>query len=301
MRRSVATNRTTGIEIGDAVRTTLFALGAALMPLLTTVAASAAPLPPQSAAAPFTYADLTDLAAAAPVVADVQVTRATRIKGDQAAGVPAGQVRFYVEGDVLALVRGQQGLPGHVTWLVDLPLDARNRVPKLAKKTRVLLLATTAGARPGELRLIAPYAQFAWTPELDSRLRAVLTGLTAADAPPRVVGVGNAFHVPGSLPGESETQIFLKTQDNRPISLNVLRRPSEAPRWAVALGEMVDEAAAPPAPDTLLWYRLACFLPASLPDTSTAELSPADAMAASEDYRFVIAALGACARNYAGR
>ncbi|WP_231639264.1 hypothetical protein [Sphingomonas profundi] len=270
-----------------------------LAALMAPPALAAAPVPPPAAAPPFTYADLTDLAAASPVVADVLVTRATRIKGDQAAGVAPGRVRFYVEAAVQSLVRGAQGLPGQVSWLVDLPLDARGRVPKLPKKARLLLLATTAGARPGELRLAAPYAQFAWTPELDQRLRAILTGLTAADAPPRVTGIGNAFHVPGALPGESETQIFLKTRDNRPISLNVLRRPGEQPRWAVALGEIVDEAAGPPARDTLLWYRLACFLPGTLPDSATAELSPADADAAREDYAFVVTALGACARNYA--
>ncbi|TVV69650.1 hypothetical protein, partial [Sphingomonas solaris] len=246
-----------------------------------------------------TYADLADLAASAPIVADVQVVRATRLKPAQAVGIAPGFVRFYVEGTVLALIRGAQGLPGQISWLVDLPIEGV-RVPKLAKKTRLLLLATP-GTRPGEVRLATPYAQFAWTPDLDARLRNVLTAMTAADAPPRVTGIGSAFHVPGSLPGESETQIFLRTADARPISLNVLRRPGQPPRWAVALGEMVDEAAGPPARDSLLWYRLACFLPAALPDTATAELAPADAAAAAEDYRFVLAALGTCARNYGAR
>lgn len=268
-----------------------------ILPAVASALLAALPAP-VIAAAPFTYADLTDLAAASPIVADVIVTQASQLKAAQAVGVAPGAVRFYVEGDVQALVRGAEGLPGHVSWLVDLPRDERGRVPKLAKKTRLLLLATTAGARPGEVRLIAPYAQFGWTAELDSRLRTILTGLTAADAPPRVTGIGSAFHVPGSLPGESETQIFLRTADNRPISLNVLRRPGEQPRWAVALGEMVDEAAAPPAPNSLLWYRLACFLPRDLPDSATAALSPADAAAAREDYRFVLGALGGCARNY---
>ncbi len=280
------------------MRTRLLSLTIAVS--LPLSAAFAAPVQAPPTAPAFTYADLTDLALSAPIVADVIVTAATRLKKEATAGLAAGSARFYVEGDVRALVRGAQGLPGHVSWLVDLPLDARGRVPKLAKKTRLLLLARP-GTRPGELQLVAPYAQFAWTPELDGRLRGILTGLTAPGAPPRVIGIASAFHVPGSLPGESETQIFLKTDDGRPISLNVLRRPGEQPRWAVALGEMVDEAAGPPAPDTLLWYRLACFLPGDLPDGAAAELSAADAAAAREDYRFVASALGACARNYAAR
>src|SRR3546814_7628869 len=71
--------------------------------------------------------------------------------------------------------------------------------------------------------------------------------------------------VPGTIPGESETQIFLRTSDQRPVSLSVLRRPGEAPKWSVSLDEMVDESSAPAGRDTLLWYRLACFLPGQLP------------------------------------
>ncbi len=93
-----------------------------------------------------------------------------------------------------------------------------------------------------------------------------------------------------------ETQIFLQTRDGRPISLNVLRRPGETPRWAVALGEIVDRSARPPAPDTLLWYRLACALPPALPDSSAASLAAADAEATRADYALVLKGLGPCAR-----
>ena len=81
--------------------------------------------------------------------------------------------------------------------------------------------------------------------------------VVAPDAPPAITGLGNAFHVPGTLPGEGETQIFVQTATGAPISLSILRRPGEQRRWAVALGEVVDDAAAPPPRDTLLWYRLA--------------------------------------------
>src|SRR5207244_7883429 len=100
--------------------------------------------------------------------------------------------------------------------------------------------------------------------------------------------------VAGSLPGESETQIFLRTGDRRPISLSVLRRPHEDPRWAVALSELVDDSAAPPKPDTLLWYRLACGLPRQLPETAIASLAADDADAARADYQLVLAGLGPC-------
>jgi hypothetical protein len=91
--------------------------------------------------------------------------------------------------------------------------------------------------------------------------------------------------------------VFLTTADNRPVSLSVLRRPGERPRWAVALSEIVDDAAGPPRPGTLLWYRLACTLPPALPERSTAALEPVDADAARADYRVVISALGPCGRT----
>ena len=66
------------------------------------------------------------------------------------------------------------------------------------------------------------------------------------------------------------------------------------------MSEIVDEAAAPPARDTLLWYRLACALPQALPARSTASLAPSDATLAQEDYRFVLDALGPCGRRRGG-
>ncbi|MGH6782134.1 MAG: hypothetical protein ACREB5_08525, partial [Sphingomonadaceae bacterium] len=189
---------------------------------------------------------------------------------------------------------------GQVAWLADVPLDAANRPPKL-KKSRLLVFVDAVADRPGEVRLAQPHGQMAWSQELEGRARGVLRELIAADAPPHITSVRNAFHVPGSLPGESETQIFLGTDDGRPVSLNILRRPGESPRWAVALGEMVDDSAAPPAPDSLLWYRLACTLPAEMPESSTADLTPEQVSSARADYRVVIEELKSCTRNFPGR
>ncbi|PTQ13002.1 hypothetical protein CLG96_02325 [Sphingomonas oleivorans] len=236
------------------------------------------------------------MALAAPVAAGVEIRRATLLKGKDAAGVARGRARFYIEADVKSLIRGTGGLPAKITYLVDVPTDSANRPPKL-RKARMLLLASQVAGRPGEIRLIGPRAQLPWTPENEARIRAILTEALAGGAPPRISGIGNAFHVPGSLPGESETQIFLKTDDGRPISLAILRRPGEQPRWAVALGEMVDNSAEPPRPETLLWYRLACGLPANLPENSLAEAAGADLDAIRADYRLVLAGLGPCGRT----
>lgn len=242
------------------------------------------------------YADLADLMLASPVVADATIRSTTRIKGAEAANVAPGRQRLYVQADVAALIRGEAGLPPRVGFLSDVPLDARGRVPSL-KKQRVLLFARRVPGSADQLQLAGPRAQVAWSPATDSRVRQIAREIVAADAPPAITGIGKAFHVPGALPGEGETQVFLQTADNRPVSLSILRRPGEQPRWSVSLGEIVEEGAGPPPRDTLLWYRLACALPATLPAGATDQLALADATSAQEDYRVVIAALGPCGRS----
>lgn len=241
------------------------------------------------------YSDYAGLALAAPVVADAVIRSADRVKSAEAAGLRSGFARFYVTGDIAALIRGPAGLPVRVSWLADLPLDARGKATGPKKKSRVLLFARTLPARPAMLQLITLDAQRAWSPAADRITRAVLTDAVAADTPPVVTGVGNAFFVPGALPGEGETQIFLQTGDGRPVSLSVIRTADGQRGWSVALSEVTAAAAPPPARETLLWYRLACALPAELPAASAVDDVPANAAAARDDYAFVIRSLGRCA------
>jgi hypothetical protein len=238
------------------------------------------------------YADVVDVFGAAPIALRARIKNATRVKD---AVLPAGLSRFYVEADVVSLIRGP-GVSPRVNYLVDVPLDSRGRVPKL-KSADVLVAALPVANRPGEIQLASQDAQMGWTAALDAQVRSVIAAAVAPDAAPAVTGVGSAFHVAGSIPGEGETQIFLTTAIGAPVSLSILRRPGQEPRWALALGEIVDEAAGPPAKDTLAWYRLACFLPRTLPDAAITELAAADANVARDDYAFVIAQLGACDRT----
>lgn len=242
------------------------------------------------------YSDIADSVSIAPIVAIGTINKAKRLKGDLAGNVPVGQARFLVTVKLSALLKGQSGLPERIEYLLDSPLDEQGRPPKLGKRKVVLAGAPVAG-KPASIQLISPRAQMDWNEAVEAQVRSIVTEAVAPGAPPRIIGVGNAFHVRGSLPGESETQIFLKTAGNQPVSLNVLRRPGETPQWAAALGEMIDDSAKPPERNTLLWYRLACFLPPALPVSSIADLEVADATAANADYRFVIRALGPCERS----
>lgn len=282
------------------IRTVLSARGAFFAAVATLSVLSAVPAPAQvvadSGAILPSYAATTDLILAAPIVIDARIRSSTRVKGVEAAGVAAGHARFYVEADVLALIRSPAPLPTRVGYVVDVPLDARGRVPKLNKQ-RVLLFARAVPGQATMLQLPRLDGQRTWSAELDALARRIVTELVDPAAPPAITGLGNAFHVPGTLPGEGETQVFLQTATAAPISLSILRRPGEQRRWAVALGEIVDDAAGPPARDTLLWYRLACGLPRALPATSLNEQTPDNAALAREDYAFVLAQLGPCRRE----
>jgi hypothetical protein len=271
-------------------------LAAALAALaLTAPAESQAPV---AAPSRLSYADLADRALGAPIVAHVRVARAARLKPEEAPGLAAGRTRFYVEADVLSLIRSPGGLSSRVAYLVDLR-DENGKPPKLRKGSEHLVFAAPVPGRANELRLTGLDAQLAYVPQEADRLRTILREAAGPSAAPEIVGIGKAFHVPGSLPGESETQIFLQTADNRPVSLNVLRRPGQAPSWAVSLTEIVDDSAAAPRRDTLLWYRLACSLPRALPRQSLSEAGAEEAQAIASDYRLVLEGLGPCLRTAA--
>lgn len=241
----------------------------------------------------YRYADVADLALASSVVAHVKIKKTERLSGKLATGVAADRSRHLVTADVVALIRAPGSLAKRLVYIIDLPTDSRGRA-MVTSKGEVVVFATPS--RPGELRLVAPDAQIGASPELGEMVRAILTEAKRQDAPPRVTGISSAFHSPGNLTGEGETQIFLEAEGDRPVSLNVRRRAGEPPRWFAATSDTVDENAVPPRRNSLLWYRLACFLPRELPEAAKAGIGDSNAVAAANDYRLIIQGLGGCQR-----
>lgn len=251
---------------------------------------------PAGAAFGPTYADLATLSDAAELVVRVQIRKTTALKPDRAPGLAPGFARLYVEANTVALIAGRSGVGAAVTYLVDVPLDAKGKVPKL-KKREFVLFARGVPGRAGTLQLIGPAAQLDYTPALEARLRPILTELYSPDAAPRITGVSDALAVPGTLTGESETQIFLATENRSPVSITVLRRPGQRVQWGVSWGEIIDAAARPPSPESLRWYRLACALPAQLPSGANLARDAEERRLAAGDYAFVRQALGPCERQ----
>lgn len=238
------------------------------------------------------FVTLARLAEQAPQVMRVQITKAIALDPTRAPDVPANMARLFVEAQVMNLIRGKAGVSESIRYLVDVPRDGRGKLPRL-KKAQVLLF-TRPGLRPGEVQLVAKNGQIAWSAATEDQVRAIVTELVSADAPPVIRGVREALHVRGNLQGEGETQVFLATTTGDPVSITVLRRPGLAPRWAVSLTEIVDESAAPPRRGSLLWYRLACFLPPQIDPRALVSNTPGDNDLARRDYQFVLEQLGPC-------
>lgn len=243
-----------------------------------------------------TYADLADLADAATLVIRVQPRDVIPIAPESAKGVQAGWARVYVRARTEALIGGSTAVGASLSYLVDVPLNAKGKLPPIRKKSMVLFARPVAG-RPGEVQLVAPDAQIVWDPALEGRIKAILTEFYAPDAPPRITGVREALYVAGDLAGAGETQIFLNTAKGVPAAITVTRVPGQTPAVSVSFSEVMSAQAAVPPVDTAAWYRLACFLPAQLPASANISGSAQDRAAASADYRTAIAGLQACRRN----
>jgi hypothetical protein len=242
------------------------------------------------------YADLAAYADEADLVILARAEDVAELEPERAPGVPPTRARLYVEAATQSLLAGPGLAAQELMFLADVPRDADGKAARI-KGAPLILFARTPRTRPGELQLVAPDAMLIATPEAEARTRAVLRELVAPDAPPRVVGVRDAISVPGNLAGESQTQIFLRTADGSPATINVIRRPGMQPRWGASFSDIVNSAATPPARDTLAWYRLACSLPEQLTRDQVLSENASDYARALEDYRLVKADLGPCTRN----
>ena len=267
----------------------------AVLALVFTGLTAAAPPPPILPGAA-SYADFAVLTLGAPVIVRATIGRAERIDPAQAPGVAAGQVRVLLGAALAGAVVAPGDVPAMIEYLADVPADARGKPPRLKGADVLLFLRDTAGS----YSLSNAHGQLGWSAAAEATVRRILAEARSGSVPV-VNGVGNAFRVPGSVPGEAESQFFLTTADGKPVSLVVLTRPGQPQRLSVALGEVIDEAAGGVPRDTLLWYRLACFLPPGLPAAAAPDKDgasdSAEAGALAADYAFVLKALGPCGRT----
>ena len=260
--------------------------------ILATIAPAAAqaPSPPPTANDRLAgFADTAELALAAPLIVRGTITRASRLSGKAAPDVAAGRARLLVTIAVSNVLVAPGTTGGSFSYLWDAPLDPRGRPPQ-AKGLDVLAFLA-APSSDGSTRLVSRRAQQPWDSALADTVRTVVAEQRSGNVP-TIRGVSNGFRADGTVPGESESQFFLTTADGKPATLVVQNRPGEVRRVLVARGDIIDESAERVKPGTLLWYRLACFLPARLP--AAAGGNDADL---ARDWRDALASLGPCGKT----
>jgi hypothetical protein len=283
-----------GLSMIRRTRQARFALAALAGITLIQYVTSAKTEPAEPAPPPPPYARAADLVGSAPAIAVVRVTRLTAIAPEQMPGVPAGKRRILVSGETMSLIRGNDVLARQMAFIMDIADSGERKLPKW--KGRTLLIFGKVEPRVDFFQLLSSAAVVPWSSASEALVRRIVADFGAPDAPPAITGVNSVFHVAGAVQGEGETQIFLDTANGAPISLSIIRRPDEQPALGVSLGELVDNSAALPAPDSPLWYRLACSLPAALPADALRGQAAPDAAAASRDYAVLLKAMPVCER-----
>lgn len=250
----------------------------------TIFAATATP----AASAP-SYADLADLTIAAPVIVRATIAGAERIADKDSPGLAPGKTRLLVTAGVDAALVAPSAVPSTLAWLWDAPLDQRGKPPKPKGQPIIAWLAVPAP--DGKTRLIAGGAQLPWDAATEARIRAIATEARSGSVP-AINGVSNGFRVEGTVPGEAESQFFLTAADNSRLTMVITTKPGEIRRVAVTRGDVIDESAAGVRPETLLQYRLACYLPAVLPAAAGG-----DDKALAADWRAALETIGPCGRT----
>ena len=244
-----------------------------------------------------TYVDLVEMAAQSDFVGIVLVDDQITVPPERAPGVPMGEVRLYIEGLTQSVLASPRPIGEELVFLVDRPLNDKGKAPKIEKQT-FLAFGDLNPDRPRDLQLLSSDTLFTIGPVIEQRVREVLSQLAAVDRPAAITGIKDVISIPGNLAGESETQIFVETQEGAPVSMNVIRRPGMAPRWGISFGDIVDPSARPPERETLAWYQFACHLPREMPEEAFLQRDRNARAQAREDYAYILDDLGSCERRF---
>ena len=182
-----------------------------------------------------------------------------------------------------------------LNYLVDVPLDAKGKPPKLKKQTFLVFARHASRAARARCSWSSPTPSCRPTTRSTPGVRAVIAELAAPDAPPRITGVRDAMSVAGNLAGESETQLFLDTADRR---AGLAHRGAAARAWPrPGASRGPRSSTRPPArPNAARSPGTAspAHCRASCPATPTCSATAHRATQARADYALVLDQLGPC-------
>ena len=92
-----------------------------------------------------TYADLVDLADTAPLVVRAEIRNQATVERERSPGLAPGFVRLYVEARTSALIAGTTPVGESLRYLVDVPMTAKGKAPKLKKQDVILFARPVPG------------------------------------------------------------------------------------------------------------------------------------------------------------
>lgn len=242
------------------------------------------------------YDDIMGVTLESELVVDIIAKKIKNLPASQSVGVRPDRKRILITGEVQSLIRGKNGLNSQVRFLFDAPIDSRGKIPKL-KKMRFIAFGRHVTGRSDFIRLTRTASMVRYSDRVNTMVRGSIREAIAANAPQKITSISSAFHSPGTIIGEGETQIFLDTEFGQPMAISVTSKRGQNRRWSVSTSEVIDINATEPRRSSLLGFRLACSLPRSLNPSIIESNNREDREKALSDYKLIIDSIGPCQRN----
>ncbi|APG62136.1 hypothetical protein LPB140_04185 [Sphingorhabdus lutea] len=243
-----------------------------------------------------TYVDLADIILSSPIIIDGIVTKEKKVPASQTPFLDKKLQRKLVELQLNSLIRGKNGMPATVRFVMDVRANAKGKFPKF-KKQRIMVFGDNQGLPMGDLRLLRPDIFFNYDPQLDRMVRNITKEALLLDAPQKITGVQSAYHSSGTIIGTGLTEIFFATEKGQPLAILIDTDAQNGKSWSVSNEEVLGSNRPIVRQNTLLWYRLACELPQSIATDKMGGDDKDIHARIQSDYAFVRAKLGKCERT----
>jgi hypothetical protein len=263
--------------------------------MLGAAIAFATPLVAQLAPTPYPVA--ARLYLNSPVVARGLIKSQSKLGKKETAALPAlppGQGRAMLVAELQTVLKAPDALPAQLKFLWQGPLDAKGKVPGFKKQTLLLFLTpVTANGVTGyglsDINSVRP-----WQPAEDTQLRAIATA--AQDPAQRglaIKGVRTTFvTLPGDANSDPYVHILFATMSDAPLAA-ILEKQSG--KWVLRTTMTdLDQDAAAIERQSLLWYHMACGLPAAPPSNVIKQPTEAESALAREAWSGMLEQLGPC-------
>jgi hypothetical protein len=263
--------------------------------ILGAAIAFAPPLVAQTNLTPYPVA--ARLYLSAPVVVRGLVKGQSKLAKKDNAGLPplpADQGRAMLEMELQGALKAPDALPSTLKFLWQGPLDAKAKMPNFKKQILLAFLTSVTANGATGYGLIDVNSIKSWSQAEEAQLRAIASA--AQDPAQRglaIKAVRTAFvTVPEDGNSEPYVHILFDTQNRAPLAAIMTKQTTG---WALrtTLTDLDQDAIAVQR-QSLLWYHMACGLPASPPPAVANQASDAEKVLAVEAWSAMLEQLGPC-------